>query len=343
MIKVKNIYHMLTYAFRVLNKESYENITAEEFEHTADLLAAILVKGINNQVKRGLGKEYIQIVSSLKSPKGKINLTQSITQQSQASKQLICSFDLYTENNYMNQILKTTVTLLLKTAEVSKANKKELKRSLIHFRNVDEMNYHSIQWSSLKYHRNNSTYKMLINICYLIIEGLLLSEDDGSFRLAKFLDDQKMYKLFEKFVLEYYRKHYPKYNASAPYIKWKNLKGEIDFLPTMQTDIVLSYNNKTLIIDTKFYSKTMQSNFNTQSFHSQNLYQIFTYVKNKDELNSGNVSGILLYAKTEEDIAPDSRFTIDGNSIGVKTLDLNTDFIQIKKQLNVLAKEFLKN
>ena len=59
------------------------------------------------------------------------------------------------------------------------------------------------------------------------------------------------------------------------------------------------------------------------------MYQIFSYVKNKDlELKGKDceVSGMLLYAKTNQSIQPDSDYLIDENLISVKTIDLNQDF-----------------
>ena len=81
--------------------------------------------------------------------------------------------------------------------------------------------------------------------------------------------------------------------------------------------------------------------FDTRTLHSHNLYQIFTYVKNMDATSSGNVSGLLLYAKTDEDIVPDCDYTMSGNRISVKTLDLNTDFADIAKQLNEIAERMV--
>ena len=49
-IKVKNIYYMLSYTFRMLSEEKYHDIAVEEFEYAADLLAAILAKGISGQL-----------------------------------------------------------------------------------------------------------------------------------------------------------------------------------------------------------------------------------------------------------------------------------------------------
>ena len=74
--------------------------------------------------------------------------------------------------------------------------------------------------------------------------------------------------------------------------------------------------------------------YNSKTIHSNNLYQIFTYVKNKDINKNGNVSGMLLYAKTNEEITPDLETSICGNRIYVKTLDLYTDFKNIASQLD---------
>ena len=67
------------------------------------------------------------------------------------------------------------------------------------------------------------------------------------------------------------------------------------------------------------------------------VYQIFSYVKNHDVHESGDVSGMLLYAKTDEDVTPNATLSISGNLISVKTLDLNCEFDEIKLQLDEIA------
>ena len=60
MIRYQNIYHMLAYAFQVLDEQGYRDVALEEdFENTAELLAAILCRGVSVQIKRGLMREYI--------------------------------------------------------------------------------------------------------------------------------------------------------------------------------------------------------------------------------------------------------------------------------------------
>ncbi len=232
--------------------------------------------------------------------------------------------------------------LLLHSQEVSTPQKKALKKVLFYFINVDAVNPYRIEWSKIKYHRNNATYKLLINICYLVTCGMLLSEQEGSKKLSKFVDDKQMHSLYERFIRHYYRKHYPAYSVSAAQIAWNVDDGIIDFLPEMDSDVTIQHGSKALIIDAKYYNKTMHINnrFGNKTLHSGNLYQIFTYVKNKDTTNSGNVSGVLLYAKTDEEITPDCEYLMSGNRIGVKTLDLGADFANIMEQLDLLVEKY---
>lgn len=59
---------------------------------------------------------------------------------------------------------------------------------------------------------------MLLSICNLVIKGLLQTQKDGTSKLMSFVDEQKMYRLYERFILEYYRKHYPSVSANAEQI-----------------------------------------------------------------------------------------------------------------------------
>ena len=341
MIPVQNIYHMLSYAFQVLNEQGYKDIATEQFDNVADLCAAILTKGIAVQLKRGLGKEYIPQTDALSSLRGKIDITESIKTQSLLRKQLICTYDDFTVNSYLNRILKSTMELLLH-ADISQARKKALRKLMIYFADVDVLDIHTINWN-IRYDRNNQSYRMLISICYLVVKGLLQTNSDGSTRLLDFIDEQRMCRLYEKFILEYYRKEHPEITARASQIPWQLDDGFSDMLPIMQSDITLSKGNRTLIIDAKYYAHNTQTQYDAHTLHSGNLYQIFTYVKNKDaEYGDAphEVSGMLLYAKTDEQIQPDHVYHMSGNKISVKTLDLNCDFVEIAYQLNQIAEEY---
>ena len=341
MIRIQNIYYMLAYAFQVLNEHGYKSIATEDFDNTAELCAAILTRGIKIQIKRGLGKEYMSRKESLASLRGKIDITESIKTQALQRRQLVCSYDEFSVNSFMNRIIKSTMLLLLR-ADIVKTRKKELKKLLVYFDDVDPIDLHSVNWN-MQYNRNNQTYRMLIGICYLIIKGLLQTQSDGTTKLMDFLDEQRMHRLYEKFILEYYRKEYPQITANASQIPWQLDDDMGAMLPVMQTDIMLSYGEKTLIIDAKYYAHTTQLQYDKHTLHSGNVYQIFTYVKNKEaELadRPHEVSGMLLYAKSDEDIYPENEYWMSGNRIEVRTLNLDGDFSMIKAQLDGIVQKY---
>ena len=330
---------MLSYAFRILNEEKYHDIKAEEFQYTVDLMAAILLKGLSSQIKRGLGRDYIQKTDMISTPRGKIDVSLSIKEQAIFSRKLVCIYDSFEENTYMNQVLKSTAQRLIQSDDVKMERKKALKKLMLYFNNVDIIDLRTVKWRGFQYTKNNATYKMLINICFLVAKGLLLTDEKGDLKMSKYLDDRQMHTLYEKFILEYYRKHYPEFKATPSQVDWNVDDGFLELLPAMKSDITLEYQGRTTIIDAKYYSRMLQYNqmFNSKTLHSNNMYQIFTYVKNKDVKQDGSVSGVLLYAKTEEEEMLDQSYSMSGNKISVKSLDLGSDFDEIAMTLDGIA------
>ena len=331
---------MLSYAFQILTQDTYDDVAIESFDEMYDLLAAILAKGIGIQLKQGLYREYINRQEELSVLRGKINMSGTIKNQLVHKRVLTCDFDDLSENNLFNQIIKTTVILLLKNAKVKSKYKDDLKKKMLVFSNIELLEPTSIRWSSIRFQRNNQTYRMLISICQLILEGMLMTTDIGEYRLASFIDEQRMCRLYEKFILEYYSRHYPELKVSASQIPWSVDDGVRTMLPMMQSDIHLQKGNTVLIIDAKYYSHTTQTQYDKHTLHSNNMYQIFTYVKNRDYEfgeEEHTVSGMLLYAKTEEEVQPDHVYQMHGNQITVRTLDLNLPFVDIAGQLNQIA------
>ena len=181
---------MLSYAFQALNQETYEDVAVESFDEMYNLLAAILSKGIGLQLKQGLYREYISRQEELSVMRGKINMPGTIKNRLAHKRVLTCDFDELSENNLLNQILKTTVTLLLRNGKVQAKYKDDLKKKMLYFSNVEIIEPTGIKWSSIRFQRNNQTYRMLVSICQLIIEGMLITTDSGDYRLASFVDEQ---------------------------------------------------------------------------------------------------------------------------------------------------------
>lgn len=332
---------MLAYAFSILREQGYRHMATEDFENTADLCAAILARGFETQMKRGLERSYIETTESLPTIRGKIDISDSLKSQVYMRKRAVCTYDEFSTDTPAHRIIRAAFELLLQSS-IPKTRKKDIRSLMPYLSEVQSINLRGADWS-LRFDRNNQTYRMLVAVCCLVAKGLLQTQSDGSLKMTDFLDERRMYALYEKFVLEYYRQEHPELNARTSQIPWALDDGITEMLPRMQSDIMLTYGEKTLIIDAKYYEHSLQSHYGAQKLHSGNLYQIFTYVKNKDaELAAlgvpHEVSGILLYAKTDEEIQPEGDYVMSGNRISVATLDLDQDFSSIASTLDSIAR-----
>ena len=335
-ILIRNIYYMLAYAFQELRQNNYAEITGEKFDDIYDLFAEILARGISYQLKQGLYREYVSRNESMQTVRGKIDINGTIALKIRHSQEIACNYDELSENNVYNQILVTTASILIKHSDVKKEKKSQLKKLMLFFQNVQPIDIHSIRWNTLRFDRNNRNYRMLLYICYFIICEWLMSTEEGKFKMREFSDDH-MCRLFEKFVLEYYKKHHPETKASAAQIGWNIVEEATDnsVLPIMQSDVLLSLGERTLIIDTKYYSKIMQEQYGKETLRNSHLYQIRTYVDEYDRDHLHNVDGMLLYAKMKDFDFEDAQIKHrDGYTLYIRTLDLNTNFEAIKNRLN---------
>ena len=271
-IFIQNIYYMLSYAYQVLQQQDYQCIASEKFEHIDDLFAAILAKGVSRQLKQGLYREYVSRSETRSVLRGKLDLPQTIKTRIQHKPQVACTFDELSEDNLYNEILKTTLQVLLRDENVSAARKVELKKVLLFLDTVSVLLPSQIPWKQLHYQRSNQNYEMLLNLCYFVLHDMLQTTENGSNKMTT-KSDERIAKQYERNNLEYYQKHHTYLTeVKAAQVKW-DLVGEHDaamlrFLPAMQTDIFLRFHEKILILDAKYYSQTLQQLFNKETLHS---------------------------------------------------------------------------
>ena len=99
---------MLAFAYKALKQHNEGKITPQNFDFKVleDLFATILSKGIAQQLKQGLHKEYIIHRDNLQTLRGKIDFRGSLRNLMQRKCSLTCDFDELSENNLFNQVLK---------------------------------------------------------------------------------------------------------------------------------------------------------------------------------------------------------------------------------------------
>lgn len=259
-IPIRNIYYMLAYSYGVLEFEEYRNLGHEEFENIYELLVTILTVGIPPIIRNGLDKEYKNVSEKLNVIKGKINVNDTIKTNSLITKRLVVDYDEFSENTILNQIIKSTLLSIISGNKVNRNVRKKVGGLLPRFENVDIISLEGNTWSRITYSRNNKRYNFIIVICRHIHELTMLSFENSD-QVMRSYTVKQIASIFEGFVRELLKRETDYFVANSK-IPW--LVEENDFLlPTMQTDMIVKNKNtnKTLIIDTKFYTHNTQSRF----------------------------------------------------------------------------------
>ena len=169
MINLRNIYYMLSYAFTALRKDEFRKCGSESFDNIYDLLSAILITGVKYQLRRGASRNYREVTEELRTVRGRIEIGEVLRTQSMQRGYMVCTHDEFSVDEKRNRIIKATFLLLLKT-DIPKSRSREIRNLLPFFAEVADIDIFKVDWN-IRYGRNDSTYRMLIEICRLIEIG----------------------------------------------------------------------------------------------------------------------------------------------------------------------------
>ena len=329
MIPIKNIYYLLCYAWNKLEEGELVDIDADDESDLLNLLGRVLLKGTKVLLKRGIDKQYITENEVYQGIKGKVNITDSLRKNLFPKGLSVCEFDKLSADILPNQILKATLQNLNKFSSLSSTLKHEIRTIIYRLYEVNTIILTDTIFHQVQINRNNSFYSFLLNISELIFQNLLINEETGNFQFKDFLrDERQMARLFEEFIRNFYKIEIPEAKVFREDLRWKMAGETHQFLPKMQTDISIKINNRKLIIDAKYYKETLQKYYDSEKIHSQNLYQIFAYLKNQE---NESAEGILIYPTVQKSLS--LAYTHEGHTIRIETLNLNQDWQGVKADL----------
>lgn len=350
-ISLETLFYMLGYAFKALRQHDVVGAHSEkavDFKTIEDVYGAILARGISKLLKSGLHRNYVEVSEDLPVLRGRIDIAGSIRHIINRRQVISCVHDEFSANNQFNQVLKTAANLLLRSGGLKNSGA-ELRRQMVFFYDVDSVDPRSIKWSALQYTRGNECYRLLMTICWLVINKKIVDDvaDDAKSRINKEYD-RCMSQLFENFVREYYISSACgfKVHPGGKKIDWGlDDSDNINGLPEMKSDIMIrGDNHRTLIIDTKYYKDAMQHYRGKETARNAHLYQILSYVGNYKFNNpSAKVDGMLLYAITKKDKWNESErlnWTLCNHNIALDAVNLSLAFSDVRKKLDEIANEY---
>lgn len=341
MIPIENIYYLLCYAWNKLDEKEQVKIAVDDKTELLDLFAKVLISGTKILLKRGVDKNYVSETIDLAGVKGKLELGPTLKSRLHQKLRTICTVDEFSSNILTNQILVSTLYWLLRCRGLDSDLRGQVKNLLWMLSGIHVIELKRSHFAAIRLNRNNGFYGFLLNVCQILYENLLPTETPGELTFMDFTrDDRQMSRLFETFLLNFYRREFPHWEVKRSYISWQ-LEAEhsanLAYLPRMETDISIKTAQGITIIDAKYYSETLREHHGSAKIKSENLYQLFSYLLNQRSADPTThyTRGILLYPTIETEYDLEYRF--EQHPIAIKTVNLNMHWRYIEERLKTIG------
>ena len=135
--------------------------------------------------------------------------------------QVACEFEELSQDVLHNQILRSTLHSLLRLSGLNRSIHSDVRRAYLKLAGIRVMQLNRRQFQLVHLDRNRRYYRFLLSICRLIHEQLIVDEQSGETRFSSF-SDEKMWQLFEDFIIGFYNEEQDNYKVNAPsrIVKW---------------------------------------------------------------------------------------------------------------------------
>lgn len=333
MIRIENLYYLLCYAWDILPERSTVHVDAQKSPSVLALLATVFINQLAKQLKSGLPHRYVPVEDEYQGVRGRILFSETLRKNHLRNGKAMCRYDEFSANHDLNRILKSTLNRLCLADELPESHRRRAARLRQNLADVETIGISSRLIQHQLHQTRVPNERLLLHISQLLHEELLVNEQIGKFTFREFWRDEKrMGTVFETFVRNFYRLEQSHFFVRRERVKWQLEASEADrqFLPRMITDMTLESQARKVIIDTKYYTETLQRHFDAQKVHSTHLYQLFAYVKNQRQ-DGKQCEGVLLYPVVERALS--LLYQQGLQQIRVETIDLSQPWQQIHKRL----------
>ena len=336
VIPIENIYYLFCYAWNRFEEAQRIPVTGSDGPDLPNLLSKVLLNGTRAMLRRGLDRGYQPHEEDIATVRGRIELGATMQMQARRERRLRCEFDELSHDLLHNRILKASLKRLARAPSLDRSLAHDLQSLARRLSDVSDIWLERSAFARVQLHRSNASYAFLLKVAKLAFDSLLPAQNGSGFVFHDVMrDERKMARVFEDFVRNFYRAEQTMFAVESLTIRWdaERVSGSAGRLPNMVVDIYLRGGDKRVIIDTKYYAQALQVNYGSESIHSGNLYQLFSYLKNAagTDPSFSSVEGMLLYPYTGSPL--DERFEIQNHKVRVATVDLTTPWRTIEKRL----------
>ncbi len=284
-----------------------------------EVLIYLFAKYTRELLNNSIFRQYEEINEELEFIKGRLNISRYISENLSKARwhKLNCSFDSFVFDNKFNRIIKY-VAKMLKNVTSSKENKKRLNEILFILDEVSDEKATAQQCAKISFNPMFEEFATVRDYCQLFLSNTISFDYKNNLKLFAFL--LPMEYVFEDFIFGFIKKEIKSINVTSQagnifLDEEKNFK--------LKPDLLIEFNNKKIIADTKYKIVYSDKNDSKNSVSQADLYQMLAYAT---RFNSKEI--ILFYPNTvNENLKNETEITIkdclaNGEKILIKIVQL---------------------
>lgn len=279
-------------------KQFNESDIATYKMHIMEIFIHLFIKEMNDLVRQGIRSGYVAMEENSKFLKGKLRVGDHIKKNMVHKERFYIEFDDFVRDRPENRIIKSTLSLLLKTSGRND-NLKKLRELVFIFDDVNESGDINGDFSKCINNRLMKHYDTVLKWCKVFLRGESFTNWKGAGRVNAILFP--MNEIFESYVTAHLRQSglFENFIAqnSSKYLAKEN--GGNIFL--IKPDIIAIHGNVFFIMDVKWKLIDEIDRMNKYGVSQSDMYQLLSYAKIYETAEDNKtVSLILIYPATDK-------------------------------------------
>jgi 5-methylcytosine-specific restriction enzyme subunit McrC len=251
-VPVENVYYMLCYAWRRLEGRDLLPTGATFGNQAEAMLATVLCAATERVLARGIQKDYRVELEELTTPRGKFDLTRTLSRVVSPQRGVTCQVaELHTDTP-LNRLLKATLTRVSNSTTLPDPIRRRVLQLARRFPDVTLAQVNARLMAQLCLQRNVAHYRFVVELCRFLWNHAFPAERDTGSMFVDFRADERVMGLvFEEFVASFIDMEYPRARRATREMSWGATADpdHLSWLPQMRMDIPLDWPRHRTILE----------------------------------------------------------------------------------------------
>ncbi|UWR30990.1 McrC family protein [Sulfitobacter sp. W002] len=273
----RRLVHMLAVARDIRIDAQNSTSLGWQRDTLLEILIRLFCRKMMEAVRQGIPRRYIDHEDDLSALRGRLDMTRQFSTLAAQPQKLACRFDELSPDIALNQVMKATITKLVRFS-TSADNQRSLRELSFAYADITDVPPNALRWEMITLDRTNKRWRELLSLAQLLLGSKYQTTSTGQSGGHALLFE--MNTLFEEYILRVLKRALTgtgrKVTSQGGHKSCLFEDGTGRFR-TRPDIIVKEGSDVVLIIDTKWKRMTPRIDDPKQGVSQSDVYQLMAY------------------------------------------------------------------